>query len=188
LVIALVSLLIAVSVGLIIKYLFLRGFDLDGSSKILRAIIVILLLGGIVLTVNSSLAVKEKLADRSWPIAKGVVLSAEIVGEKSSRPQIIYEYEAGGEIRLDTSDLGAPGFGSRWSRLEVAAATIDQYPPGSDLTVHYDPDNPGDSTIRLSLGWDNLGKLGLGMTLIIVNMVVMLSFRRKSITSNKLID
>lgn len=183
-----VSLLAAVLAGLLIKYLFLRQFEVGGSSRLLRIVIVILLSAGIALTVSSSILLNKKMASRFWPTDNGRVISSEIVGGTTYRPQIIYEFKAGGKTIRDTSDLGAPGFGGKNTRLEVAEASINQYPPNAEVTVHYDPDDPSDSVIRLSLGWDNLGKLGLGMTLILVNLIVMMSFKRNSNPTRQRID
>lgn len=184
-IVALVNLGIAASIGLLLKYLFLRRFQLDRPLGITRTIVFILLLAGVILTGYSSTILHEYGARREWPTTNGKVISSEIAGGASSRPQVIYEFEVEGVTLRDTSDLDVPGFGSKRSQLEVAAAWIDLYPPGSDLLIHYDPDNPSESLIRLTLGWDNLGKLGLGMTLIIVNLIVMMSFRRSSISKRE---
>ncbi len=81
---------------------------------------------------------------RSWPTAAGKVEASSLQLEQRGNNQsahvatITYAYEVAGTVHQGV-----------WKRSTMfhgkAQGWIDQHPPGANLTVRYDPNNPGAS-------------------------------------------
>jgi len=89
-------------------------------------------------------------------------------------PNLEYDYTvAGREHRGDCYEFIERG---RGNRLEIESI-IDRYPVGSELTVHYDPDDPGSSVIKRGEPAAMGIPFFLGFVAIIVGGVIVLAMR-----------
>lgn len=108
----------------------------------------------------------SQIAKFDWPSAGGVVVSSTVIDEKAIYPQIIYRYEIYSQKFVDTSDFGAPGFGSKSVRRQTAQEVTRRFPAGEQVSVYYDPTNPGKSVLKRGLRWSGVFKFGFGLMLL----------------------
>jgi hypothetical protein len=118
------------------------------------------------------------LATTRWPTVAGKVISAEVVGKRAFAPRVVYSYPAGDSIYTGVTDLGVPGFGNKYVRLDFAEKTIADYKTDAVVSVHYDPNNPQVSRLHANVPWNvyvrlSTGVFGslLGVTLLAVFLV-----------------
>lgn len=109
---------------------------------------------------------------KSWPTTPGLVVSSSVIGERAFRPQIVYEYDVEGITFTDTSFLDMPSFGGRNNRREAADTMAAEYPVGKTVTIHYDPESPALSHLKVGAPWSVYGKMGLAGVLIILGLVI----------------
>ena len=128
-------------------------------------ILILILLGGVFLTIHSSENLSKALERKAWPTANGRVIIAEAVVSGTIRPIVIYSYAVNGLAYIDSTDLQAPGFGNRSKQYEVAEEIARLYPTGKEIEVHYDPSDTSNSVLITSPSWRIFGQLGLGMVL-----------------------
>lgn len=91
---------------------------------------------------------------RGWPTAQGVVTASYVEDEPASdgtyySPVVVYEYDAGGAHRQSSriSYVAQSSTERSWA-LEVAG----RYPVGANVTVHYDPGDPGYALLEPGTG------------------------------------
>ena len=92
--------------------------------------------------------IQESLQRRSWPLVQAEVIASKVAGKRAFHPEITYRYSASGQEFTKTTDLNTPGFGARNSRRDTASRIVAQYPPGTLVSVHYNPEHPDESYIR----------------------------------------
>ena len=126
---------------------------------------------GSILTVVESQRLTGLMTATKWPSVSGDVLSAKIEGERAFYPMITYRFSLGDSTYTDSTDLGVPGFGNKFVRLDVAQKTVAEFPEGRSVTVHYDPANPHRSTLQPTPPWNVFVQLAFGMTLSILGAV-----------------
>jgi len=92
-------------------------------------------------------------ASVAWPTVPGKVERSKVETRQTARSgtfyrlALVYRYEVGGQdYEGDTVEFG-PRFVSDQDFIEDLAA---KYPVGTPVTVHYDPDAPGDSVLETS--------------------------------------
>ncbi|MBI5845358.1 MAG: DUF3592 domain-containing protein [Deltaproteobacteria bacterium] len=119
--------------------------------KIVRAVAVMFLAGGIVLAWMGASHVKEAKRSLSWPIAKGVVKESKMLTKRHSKGRmgycasVVYGYSVDGAA-LTGDRLG---FDRDWkNNPQKPLETLKKYPPGAEIKVHYDPDQPGQSVLE----------------------------------------
>lgn len=87
---------------------------------------------------------------KTWPITAGIVIAAEIdmsAGRYSAhyQPHVTYVYTVNGESYAGhVPRAGGYSFGSE----TVADYLLAQYPVGSTVSVHYDPDEPSRAVLE----------------------------------------
>lgn len=137
----------------------------------LAALAALLLIGGIVLLIIEldRLDYYQSLSD--WPTTEGTIRVSEVIGERAFRPHLIYDYEINQTVYTDSSFLDMPSFGGRRSRKDAAEKKAEAYPVGSPVTIHYNPQNPAESKIKINAPWSVYGQLGLAGFLIILGLV-----------------
>jgi hypothetical protein len=123
---------------------------------------VLLWLSGILLVSWQLRELRKYAAIEEWPSVTGVVLSAQVIGERAFRPNIVYQYVVGQQTFKDSTDLDQPGFGGRNNKRNAAETIVAAYPVGRELPVHYDPSHPEISLLRVSPDWSIYGKIGFG--------------------------
>ena len=114
-------------------------------------------------------ALREAVAMKRWPVAKGRVLSSAIeqykviapAGNFGStrtrltlyRPKVVYEYEAAGQRFKGDRIAQSPGF-NRGVPI-FAEKTVQRYPCGSAVDVRFNPKRPSESVLepRVPAGW-----------------------------------
>ncbi len=139
----------------------------------------LILAGGLIL-LAAALAMaawswSETAPVRGWRTAGGRVIESRTQFQQvqtrygqgiTYTPVVRYAYEADG-ARL-TGERVYPGTPIEWpDEAELAAFLAENYPPGASVTVHYDPENPGEAALIIesdySLAWV-LGGTGLWFT------------------------
>ncbi|MBN2533018.1 MAG: DUF3592 domain-containing protein [Spirochaetales bacterium] len=86
----------------------------------------------------------------SWEITDGLILSASIIQRLDSDnqieyyPEVSYSYSIEGkEYRSTRISLFQVGNGTK----SEAATIVNRYPTGKNITVYYDPQNPGNAVL-----------------------------------------
>lgn len=141
--------------------------------RLWRTMAVLSLVLGLLLIIVGAAELFGTIEARSWPITEGVVLSSTVAGSKAFHPEVTYIYSVNGKSHLATSYLGMPGFGGKRNRLDAAEKIIAQYPPGTAVTVHYDPDNPARSELRVGPAYDTCLHIALGLLLYSVSVIIL---------------
>jgi Protein of unknown function (DUF3592) len=114
-------------------------------------------------------ALREAVAMKRWPVAKGRVLSSTVEEYRETapagnfgstrarmtlyRPAVVYEYEAGGHRHKGDRIAQSPGI-NRGVPV-FAERTVKRYPPGSAVNVHFNPERPAEAVLepRVPTGW-----------------------------------
>jgi len=99
---------------------------------------------------------------KGWPTTTATVVETGMTGERAILPEIRYTYRVNDSLYTERTDLNIPGFGNRKRRQQTARIIIADYPPGKELIIHYNPENPANSKLRISPPWNLFGKLGFG--------------------------
>lgn len=107
----------------------------------------------------------------NWPTTEGTIVVSEVIGERAFRPHLIYEYEIEGVPYTDSSFLDMPSFGGRRSRHDAAEKKAEAYPVGKTVAIHYNPDQPTESRIKIHAPWSVYGQLGFAGFLVILGLV-----------------
>jgi hypothetical protein len=145
-------------------------------APIALAIGVMVWMLGVVLVSRQIEELHKAAAIQQWPSTAGTVLDSRVIGVRAFRPNIVYQYVVGGVTFRDSTDLDQPGFGGRNNKRNAAETIIALYPPGTRVTVHYDPEQPSVSLLRVSPDWSIFGKLGLGGFMFGVGLFLAVSF------------
>jgi hypothetical protein len=124
---------------------------------------------GILLLLLVVSALREAVAMKRWPVAKGRVLSSTVeqyraiagAGNFGStrarmtlyRPVVVYEYEAAGQRFRGDRIAQSPGINNGVPIF--AEKTVQRYPCGSAVDVHFNPKRPSESVLepRVPAGW-----------------------------------
>jgi hypothetical protein len=137
-----------------------------------------LLLFGIWLIVSQADQLAQWGAVRTWPSTNGVVVASRVAGERAYHPEIVYQYAVNGTTYKDSTSFDTPSFGGRSVKREVAETIVAKFPPGTTVAVHYDPNHPTRSLLRISPDWSLYGKIGLGGTLVGLGLFLIFGRRR----------
>lgn len=136
------------------------------------------LLGGIFLLIGIA-GQKKAAKSAAWPTASGTVLSSSII-EKSSmdddgassssyEPRVVYQYSImGTAYEGKRISFGANQFDRRMAE-KISAA----YPAGAQVTVHYNPEKPGEGVLETKARGGMLFTV-LGIILLVIGVVVLL--------------
>lgn len=103
-------------------------------------------------------AVRQERA-KSYPTTTGVVVSSEVESHRSDdgttyKPLIVYRYEVdGAEYLNDRYRYGM------WSTNDHGRSQriVDAHPPGREITVYYNPDDPQDALLSVGRSNDEVG-------------------------------
>lgn len=151
-------------------FLFTRKYYSNINQKIrinILTITFLIFLAGIILAVISANHLKEFKKYKTWPKTKGTITIAKVVGNRAFRPDIEYQYEVDGVQYSGTSFLNVPGFGGRTNRLDAAEKIVKQY-ESKDITIFYNPQNPGESLLKINPPYSVYLQLAFGATLFAV--------------------
>jgi hypothetical protein len=168
---------------------------------------IILLLGGSLFLLDGAWrSYRQYVESTKWPSVEARVTGCSISGSwhsagspssrnvqgESSYVRCTLDYQTGGLARENTINVGSRIFSSpsgKYPFLGVTVAAmrnwIARHPPGSTLTVHYDPSNPGnismagaDSELRTDSPKDRF-QLGMLGTVSGFAMLLLLRIARK---------
>lgn len=109
---------------------------------------------GLIFVVVSVVMRRKAQAAQSWPVAPGQILfstvethtSTDSDGDTSTHyePRVEYSYAVmGSPMKGNRISYGAMG-----SDYKSAQKTADQYPVGSAVSVHYNPEKPSESVLE----------------------------------------
>jgi uncharacterized protein DUF3592 len=107
---------------------------------------------GVVLIVGGVYFRMLSLRSRSWPVVSGVITESHLTysgtGTKrtSSGSYIAYRYGVGGKFYNGSVVSYAPDI------FESATSTVNRYPQGADVQVHYDPRDPATAVLEPGTG------------------------------------
>ena len=111
------------------------------------------------------------------------VIETDIIGERAYSPQLKCKYKIEGNEYILTTDLKTPGFGRKKTRRQTSKIILSDFPVGSAVKIHYNPDNPGDAYIRTGPYWSDYLRLALGVLLFACGMYVVLGMTIKKIAT-----
>jgi hypothetical protein len=123
------------------------GFQL--SLKPVRLVFLIFTSSGALIIISESAEIDLFLKLRNWPSTEAKIISSRVEGKRAFHPEIIYEYIVAGKTYSGTTDMGVPGFGTKANRLNVAETNVIHNPAGKIITVHYDPNDPSVSRLKI---------------------------------------
>ncbi len=158
---------------LIIGGRFWRNRPMPEKRGMVYAIIVILMVGGLCIMIIGAARLRVDLDVRSWPTVSGEVVSSDVTGSRAIHPNVAYRYSVNGREYDGVSDIGMPGFGNRRSRLETAEIIAHEYPPGTIVTVHYNPDSPAESSLSHGLEYGPILQIPFGFLLYLGGVFVL---------------
>ena len=134
-------------------------------------------LGGLVFIIWQQNMISAEFARHSWPTAEAKVIATKINGERAYNPELVCRYHVDGTDYLLTTDLNTPPFGRKRARRQTAEIIIGEYPVGSKILVHFNPEHPEQAYIRTGPFWNNYTILMLGLILFASGVFGLLSIR-----------
>jgi hypothetical protein len=144
------------------------------NPKTIVIVVVVMMLVGLGLIALTYPDIQASQDAASWPTTDGVVLSTFIETSSDGQgdsysPHIVYEYHVNA-IRYESNRIALSTFSSN---LSEAQSYIDNYPIGSTVTVHYNPNDPGDAVLETQ--FDPMGYLGtiIGIVLVCVGAAIL---------------
>lgn len=148
---------------------------------------VFLLVLGVGMTGWGAYKIWRAAASEDWPEITGSVTKSRVqetirprysrwlFGRYKYSPQITYRYTVGGKGYINDEfsywDAGS-------SDVDEARGIVRQYPPGRQVVVHYDPDDPGTSVLQSGLELSIASTLGIGLLLLLAAVLARLADAR----------
>ncbi len=164
---AIIACMASILLGAAIALLFRKRLSALKKHRWIGLIGLLLSVAGIALIVFSFSRFEQARVRNNWPMVQATVTGSEITGNRVNNPQVTYEYHVDGKTHDGVSRVGAPGFGGKHKRLEVAEVITEKYPVGSMLEVRYDPDNPAFSLVIVRASWAAYMKLSVGVFVLV---------------------
>ena len=129
---------------------------------------------GVVWALRGVYGLSLSFASERWPTTSGRVVSSEI--ERSSgyndrdnyRAAIRYTYEVGGSEYSSTRRCYGDELSVSWSGPSKGA--VERYPPGTAVTVHYDPSGPSEAVLEPGVRWEVLGNIAGGLLFVAIGV------------------
>ena len=126
---------------------------------------IIILTTGVIMTCYALDTIQAEWQMKKWPAISATVIKSEVAGQRAFHPEVTYRFLLDDQEYQSTTNLSIAGFGGKRSRRDTARRIIEDFPPGSHITVHYNPTNPQESYLRSGPYWDDYMKLALGLML-----------------------
>jgi Protein of unknown function (DUF3592) len=130
-------------------------------------ITILILIIGAWLSLESFNQLRAQSRIHNRPTAEGVVIYSGVDNDQSNMPLIVYRYAIKGAEYIDTTGMGAPGFGGKRKRWEYARDILARFPDSTKVPVHYNPADPKDSAIRTSVNFEVYTQLSFGICLLL---------------------
>ena len=142
---------------------------------------------GMAMTGWGAYKVWRAAASADWPETTGSVTKSRVqetirprysrwlLGRYKYSPQITYRYTIGGRSYVNDEysfwDAGSGDAGE-------ARGIVRRYPPGRQVVVHYNPDDPGISVLHTGMDWSSAATLGIGLLLLLAAVLLHLTDSR----------
>ena len=106
----------------------------------------------VLLLVNRNRSREKTVIHPNWPTITGRITVARVEDSVRTRadddaffyPSVEFEYTAGGRVYTGKQAVGRP------FNLEFKSRqTLAQYPPGSEVVVYYNPENPDEAQLAV---------------------------------------
>ncbi len=131
--------------------------QIGAYATILTTTLPLLMIAGFFIVLARNILSKQKAA-RGWPVAQGRVLVSDIqarthtVGNTGGRAtsyyaHVVYEYRVGGADYR--SSRISPGDEIGYGNSRRATARAGRYPPGAQVSVIYNPEDPNEAMLEL---------------------------------------
>lgn len=173
---AVITCVAAIVIGVLIAFISRNRLSALGAHRWIGITGLVLSVAGTALIVFAFSRFEQARVRASWPGVEATVTGSEITGNRVNNPRITYEYQVQGRTYEGVSRVGAPGFGGKHKRLEVAEAITEKYPAGSALEVRYDPDNPAFSLVVVRASWAAYMKLSVGVFVLVGGVFLLAGF------------
>ncbi len=116
-------------------------------------------------------------ASVDWPTTKGVVVSAEVIRNRSDdgvtyRPEVLFEYTVDGE-KYQQNHIRYDGDVST-SSITYSNKMVRKYKPGTEVVVHYDPAEPTEAVLEPGTTWSSYFLIGFGAIFFLVGAAMFL--------------
>ena len=113
--------------------------------------LVLLIIGAGLALILSRTVLRDGQASESWPTTTGTITTSELRTQRSGdgytySPRVVYEYSVAGETYTSGRITVADGSSSR---ANGAQEKVAQYPLGTEVAVHYDPDLPTEALLEV---------------------------------------
>ena len=120
---------------------------------------------------------KKAETSQSWPSTPGQITEARVARSRrtdsegdadySYAPAIQYTYQVGGQEYSGNNITF--GFRQSFSSQAKAEAALARFPTGGQVTVYYDPSNPGEAVLERKAGSSTLS-LVLGIVFLVISL------------------
>lgn len=142
------------------------------------ALIAVVIIGvGLFLSITRGTQLKNERVKLFWPTVTGQVLDSDVTGKRALRPEIKFSYTVLNQPYQAQDNLLIPGFGSKAKRREVAIKSIAPYPPGAEVLVFYNPDNPAEGYLHVGPSHGDYIGLSFGIFLLIGGLTLIIYSR-----------
>lgn len=166
------------AVVLPVRWALKRSSRLPSIARWWKVVSLLVMHGGVLLVIWTTDDIHRSGQIAGWPVTTGYIVEIAIEEGRTFRPECVYRYTIDNEEYTGSSHLGAPGFGGKRKRYDVASNLIEQFQPGDSIDVFYDPDQPSESTLSPSVSWDVYVKLATGALVFTIALFVAMLPRR----------
>ncbi|MDA3894800.1 MAG: DUF3592 domain-containing protein [Desulfobacteraceae bacterium] len=140
---------------------------------------------GIFLMSWAGYEMKGAAESRAWPEAQGSITSSHVSKETSRDseqrlrttyyPNVAYQYQIAGRGYTGTRI----NFGGRTGGMEwVAQRTVDRYPAGKIIIVHYNPQEPTYAVLEAGITWGLILLFLMGVVFIAAGVLCFKAYRK----------
>jgi hypothetical protein len=112
-------------------------------------------------------------ASISWPTAQGEIIKSQVTHRSNSdgdsySPEVTYTYPVNSRsYKSYTIKFGENSYDSKRRAEEIAAS----YQVGNNVTVYYDPKNPGNSVLEPGVSSGSYIVLGIGLLFLTIGLI-----------------
>ncbi len=180
-----VAVLAVILISLLL-FLLVKRLEIPADRNlIVISVAVLILLGGMVLTHYAVSSLRYMEEYRNWRTVKGLVVEAEIAGERAFYPKVTYTFRWRDSSYSNVSDLDVPGFGTKAARFQVAREMLKSVHVGDSIDVWVNPRNPAENTLVNHPRWNSFMQYGAGIFFSALALAFVFSGLRQRFTSKK---
>lgn len=135
------------------------GFNLPATAVILGVALCIL---SYVLIDGQADRIRDIAEKQKWPVVMGVITKSRVVGHGPYYPEISFTYQVGRKSYECVRSFPNLKSGSKLDKYKKAQTIVEEFPPGKQVNVWYNPSNPHDAYLRVEVPFRVYGVLGIG--------------------------